>query len=100
VEIKGIFAPTARVWQPDSPVLYRIVVWLENDQGQPVAARDDTFGQGMVLACQVPLLGRVDASDSSQFDPVAERLVVFLIEGTVPVADALAPSTDPAAGGN
>ncbi len=39
------------------------------------------FGQGQVLACQVPLTDRVCTTDPAQFDPVAERLLAFLVEG-------------------
>jgi hypothetical protein len=58
-----------------------------------------TFGEGQVLACQVPLVGRIDRGDASQFDPVAERLLVFLLEGRLPegvLATASAPASQPA----
>lgn len=40
-----------------------------------------TFEEGEVLACQIPLTGRVDRADAESYDPVAERLLVWLIEG-------------------
>jgi hypothetical protein len=43
-ETKSVLALTARPWQPDAPILYRMVVWLEDEQSQPVAVREDTFG--------------------------------------------------------
>jgi hypothetical protein len=58
-----------------------------------------SFGRGQVLACQVPLLGRIDRADASQFDPVAERLLIFLLEGRLPApTPASAPASQPMAG--
>lgn len=50
------------------------------------------YGAGEVIGCQVPLTGRLDRT-SPGYDPVAERLMAFLVEGTVPQP---APSTEPA----
>ena len=47
--------------------------------GWAVACRD--FGTGRVFACQVPLTDRVCTDNPADFDPVAERLLSFLIEG-------------------
>ena len=44
------------------------------------------FGKGEVIACQIPLTDRLNKS-KKQYDPVAERLMAFLIEGTVPTMD-------------
>ncbi len=49
--------------------------------GWALASR--SYGKGEVLGCQVPLLGRVDPAEAGSFDPVAERLLVFLLEGRV-----------------
>ena len=42
------------------------------------------FGKGEVFACQVPLARRLDRTKETQFDPVAERLMAFLVEGDPP----------------
>ncbi len=42
------------------------------------------FGKGEVYACQVPLTARLDPGDPAEHDPVAERLMAFLIEGESP----------------
>jgi len=39
------------------------------------------FGKGEILACQIPLAGRLDRSDQVEFEPVAERVMAWLIEG-------------------
>lgn len=53
-----------------------------NDPGWAVAYRD--FGKGQVFACQVPLTDRVCTDNPAEFDPVAERLLAFLVEGELP----------------
>ncbi len=42
------------------------------------------FGKGEVLACQIPLARRLDPTRETEFDPVAERLMAFLVEGDLP----------------
>jgi len=42
------------------------------------------FGKGEIYACQVPLAGRLDPANAVEYDPVAERLLAFLIEGKTP----------------
>ncbi|MBA2481863.1 MAG: hypothetical protein H0V44_14455 [Planctomycetes bacterium] len=37
-------------------------------------------GQGEIIACQVPLVARIDATAADMFDSVAERLLAHLIE--------------------
>ncbi len=39
------------------------------------------FEKGEIFACQIPLSGRVNPENQAEFDPVAERLLAFLIEG-------------------
>ena len=39
------------------------------------------YGVGDVYACQIPLTGRIDSTQATEFDPVAERLLAFMIEG-------------------
>lgn len=43
-----------------------------------------TYGKGEVFACQVPIVERLDKTDAASFDPTAERLLTFLIEGQLP----------------
>lgn len=38
------------------------------------------YGKGEVFACQIPLTGRTDDRTPADFDPVAERLLAFMIE--------------------
>jgi len=38
------------------------------------------YGKGEVFACQIPLTGRTDDRMPDDFDPVAERLLAFMIE--------------------
>ena len=42
------------------------------------------FGKGEVFACQIPLVGRLDSTKEAEFDPIAERLMAFLVEGDLP----------------
>jgi hypothetical protein len=39
------------------------------------------FGAGEVFACQVPLADRLDGAKVAEYDPVAERIFAWLIEG-------------------
>jgi hypothetical protein len=55
-----------------------------NEPGWAVAYRN--FDKGQVLACQVPLTDRVCTDNPIEFDPVAERLLAFLVEGEMPMA--------------
>ncbi|HUW82129.1 MAG TPA: glycoside hydrolase family 2 TIM barrel-domain containing protein [Phycisphaerae bacterium] len=62
------------VWTP-------MIVGFGTSAEQPdwaLARRD--YGKGHVLACQIPLTGRLDPGTADQFDPVAERLLALLIE--------------------
>ena len=42
------------------------------------------FGKGEVFACQIPFARRLDSTRETEFDPVAERLMAFLVEGDLP----------------
>ena len=69
---------------------------LRNSSGRPddwaLAVRK--FGKGEIYVCQVPLAGRLDARQQGQYDPVAERLMAFLIEGQAPDLVAERKGTD------
>jgi hypothetical protein len=71
---------SAAVSQPASVWAGLLLGYGRGDKpGWAVAYRD--FGKGQVFACQVPLTDRVCTENPSDFDPVAERLLAFLIEG-------------------
>jgi hypothetical protein len=43
------------------------------------------WGKADILCCQVPLSGRIDAqTNGADYDPVAERLLAWLIEAAIP----------------
>ncbi len=97
--------PQAAASQPSDWTSLMDGYGLRGDKpGWALATR--TFGRGRVLACQVPLLGRVEAANASSstpadptaFDPMAERLLAFLVEGKVPAAAPATgtPTTQPA----
>lgn len=45
VDVRSLVAPWGQAWQPDRPTLYRVMVWLESEDGQTIAAaRDEVFG--------------------------------------------------------
>ena len=72
-----------------------MIVGFSTSPEQPdfaLARRD--YGKGHVLTCQIPLTGRLDSGDASQFDPVAERLLALLIESDE-LATVRPPTTQP-----
>ena len=79
------------VWTP-------MIVGFSISPEQPdFALARRNYGKGHVLACQIPLAGRLDPGDPDQFDPVAERLLALLIESDE-LATVRPPTTQPTEG--
>ena len=68
---------------PDDPNPWKMLLaGYSRSAGNPdIALAHRTFGQGQVYACQLALTARVQRDRSESFDPVAERLLAFLVEG-------------------
>ncbi len=69
--------PAAAGWTPV------MVAYTRGREAPDWAIVRGHYGKGEVLCCQVPVMDRVDPAKSSEYDPVAQRLLGWLVE-TVP----------------
>ncbi|MCD6365067.1 MAG: hypothetical protein J7M14_04245, partial [Planctomycetes bacterium] len=74
----GVATTEANPWRP------MLVGFAKGGAKTDWALAHRRFGKGEIYACQVPLEGRLDKAAGAGYDPVAERLMAFLIEGQTP----------------
>jgi hypothetical protein len=76
---------TAAATRPaqESPWRPLVKAFCEGPKDPDWAMAHRKFGAGEIIACQVPLMDRCDTARPHDFDPVAERMLAWLIEGQV-----------------
>ena len=70
--------PVAADWTPV------MVAYTRGRESPDWAIVRGHYGKGQVLCCQVPLMERVDPANASEYDPVAQRLLGWMVEGLQP----------------
>ncbi len=68
----------------ESPWKPLIVAYTRGVESPDWALAHRSAGRGDAYACQIPLVSRLDPTDATTHDPVAERLFAHLVEGPRP----------------